>query len=262
MKKIVFLISFFLLFMFISCETTEGYNSSYSTGNTSNDPDAFRSSILYKTDIDEFYKVLEKTSDIPEECKLAQDEAPKIYYSNQLYSDLYFLRANYYYIIGYASWNGAAESVNKIEKNAEKLCKRYGAKVALYSYEYTDTRSGWTTYGSYSIKRYDCNIYLLVPFTQSYIQMPKIGIEWRDLETSDRLEAQRNTGAYITIVYEKSPAFYANLTKGDILIEMNGVPILDSDSVHLASRFIDTGSIVTLKYLRNGVEKEAAFTVY
>ena len=80
--------------------------------------------------------------------------------------------------------------------------------------------------------------------------------------TDEELEAQRNTGAYISIVYEKSPAFYANLTKGDILIEMNGVPILDSESVHLATRFVTAGNIVTLKYLRNGVEKEAAFTVY
>ena len=262
MKKIAFMLSFLFLFIFISCETTEGYSSTYNTGSTESDPDAFRSSIFYKTDIDEFYKVLVKTSEIPTECKLAQDEEPKIYYTSDFSSDLYFLQSNYYYAIGYAGWNGAAESVNKIEKNAEKLCKRYGAKVALYSYEYTDTRSGWTTYGSYSIKRYDCSIYLFVPYPQSYIQMPKVGIEWRDLNASDRLEAQRNTGAYISIVYEKSPAFYANLTKGDILIEMNGVPILDSESVHLATRFVTAGNIVTLKYLRNGVEKEAAFTVY
>lgn len=247
MRKILNSFCLVFLFIFVSCETTEGVTSS---------------SYSNRTDIDEFYKVLKPSSEIPAECKLAPDEEPKIYYTNDFSSDLYYLQSNYYYAIGYAGWNGTAESVNKIEKNAQKLCKRYGAKIALYSYEYTDTRSGWTQYGSYAIKRYDCNIYLFVPYEKSYIQMPKIGIEWRDLNASDRLSAQRNTGAYISIVYEKSPAFYANLSKGDILTEINGVQILDSDSVFLASRFITSGSVVNIKYLRNGVEKTATLTVY
>lgn len=245
MRKFLYTVSFLLLFTFVGCETTEGV-SSYSN----------------RTDIDEFYKVLKSSNEIPDECKLAADEQPKIYYTNDFESDLYFLQSNYYYAIGYAGWNGTAEGVNKIEKNAEKLCRRYGAKVALYSYEYTDTRNGWTQYGSYAIKRYDCNIYLFVPYEKSYIQMPKIGIEWRDLNASDRLAIQRNTGAYIAIVYEKSPAFYANLSKGDILTEINGTQILDSNSVYLATMYLTSGSPVTLKYLRNGVEKTASFTIY
>ena len=140
--------------------------------------------------------------------------------------------------------------------------EEYGAKVALYSYAYTDTRSSWTQYGSYAIKRYDCTLYLFAPYEQSYVQTPKIGIEWRDLNPSDRLAAQRNTGAYIAVVYEKSPAFYANLAKGDIITEINGIQIIDSGSVHSATRLLTTGSPVTMKYLRNGVEKSASFNVY
>ena len=236
-------ISLTLSFIFLGCETTSGVSST-------------------RTDIDEFYKVIKNSNEIPEECKLSADEEPKIYYSSDFSSDLYFLQSNYYYAIGYAGWNGTAESVNKIEANAKKLCRRYGAKVALYSYEYTDTRSGWTQYGSYAIKRYDCNIYLFVPYETSYIQMPKIGIEWRDLNASDRLSTQRNTGAYISVVYEKSPAFYANLSRGDIITEINGIQILDSNSVFTASMFLSGGSPVTIKYLRNGIENTAAFNVY
>ncbi len=241
--KIAFIALVFPLILLISCETTEGIGSG-------------------RTDIDEFYHVIKNTYEIPEECRLAADEEPKIYYSNNFDSDLYFLRSIYYYPIGYAGWNGTAESVNKIESNAKKLCKRYGAKVALYSYEYTDTRSGWTQYGSYAIKRYDCNIYLFVPYEKDYIQMPKIGIEWRDLNSSDRLSAQRNTGAYISLVYEKSAAFYANLSPGDIIIEINGSPIIDAASVHAATLFLTAGSPVTIKYLRNGTEHTAEFNVY
>ena len=243
MKKMLFILFTIFLFYFISCETTEGLGHG-------------------STDIDEFYRVLKNTSEIPEECRLGVDEEPKIYYASDFDSDFYLLRSLYYYPIGYAGWNGTADSVNKIEKNAGILCKKYGAKVALYSYEYTDTRSGWTQYGSYAIKRYDCNLYLFVPYEKSYIQMPKIGIEWRDLNASDRLSAQRNTGAYISVVYEKSAAFYANLSKGDIITEINGIQIIDSDSVFTATMFLTSGSPVTIKYLRNGFEHTAEFNVY
>lgn len=231
------------LFVFPSCETTDGISSG-------------------KTDIDEFYHIIKNTSEIPEECRLATDEEPKIFYANDLDSDFYFLRSMYYYPIGYAVWNGAAESVNKIEKNAKILCKKYGAKVALYSYEYTDTRSGWTQYGSYAIKRYDCTLYLFAPYEQNYIQLPKIGIEWRDLNASDRLSAQRNTGAYITVVYEKSSAFYANLSRGDIITEINGMPIIDANSVHTATMFLTEETPITIKYLRNGIENTVTLYVY
>lgn len=243
-KKNLLLSFIFISILFTSCESTSGLGNPNST------------------DIDEYYRVLKESYEIPEECKLGLDEEPKIYYSDNVDSDLYSLRSWYYYPIGYASLNGPVSTVNKLESNAKKLCKRYGAKVALYSYEYTDTRSGWTQYGSYNIKRYDCSIWLFVPYEKSYIQMPKMGIEWRDLNTSDRLSAQRNTGAYISLVYEKSAAFYANLAKGDIIIEINGIEIIDSSSIHVATLGLTSGSPVTIKYLRYGRENTASFNIY
>jgi S1-C subfamily serine protease len=76
------------------------------------------------------------------------------------------------------------------------------------------------------------------------------------------LSAQRNTGAYVTLVYEKSAAFYANLAKGDIIIEINGIEILDANSVHNATLFLTSGSPVTIKYLRYGRENTASFNIY
>ena len=35
----------------------------------------------YSTDIDEFYRVIKQSYEIPEECKLKEGEDPKIYYS-------------------------------------------------------------------------------------------------------------------------------------------------------------------------------------
>ena len=249
MRRIIYTCLLLTSFFFLSCKSTDELN--------------YNGVPIEDTDIDEFYTVVVPTSEIPEECRLASYEEPKIFYASNLDSDLYLLRSNYHYVIGYATWNGPASSVNDIEKNAKVLCKNYGAKIAVYSYEYTDTRSGWTqTFGSYSIKRYDCSLYLFVPYERSYIEQPKLGIAWRDLNTSERLSAQRNTGAYIAVVYEKSAAFYANLSKGDIITEINGVPIIDSDSVYYATMFLRAGDSVMIKYLRNGFEQTAEFEVY
>lgn len=96
-----------------------------------------------------------------------------------------------------------------------------------------------------------------MPYEEAYIQTPKIGIEWCDLDSSDRLATQRNTGAYITLVYEKSPAFYANLAKGNIIIE-----IWDANSIHTATMLLTEGSPVTIIFLRYGRENTASFNVY
>ena len=251
----------FFIFLFsiisISCESTSEFENSYNTNNNRSS-----SSSRYKTDIDKYYKVLVESDKISDECKLGENEEPEIFYSDDIDTDLYTLRSWYYYPIGYAGLNGPASTVNNLESNAKKLCKRYGAKVALYTYEYTDTRSGWTQYGSYNIKRYDCSIYLFVPYEKSYIQKPKIGIEYRDLDSSDRLKAKRNTGAYITVVYEKSAAFYANLARGDIIIEINGIEILDSDTVFLATFMLEKDNQVVIKYLRNDKENTIAFKIF
>lgn len=244
-KSISSVFSIFSLLLFISCETID----SVSSNNT-------------KTDIDEYYTVIKKSYEIPNECKLKPDEEPEIFFTNQFSTDFYTLQSYYFYPIGYTGWNGTAKGVNEMEQYAKKLCRRYGAKLALCSYEYTDTRSGWTQYGSYEIKRYDCNIYLFVLHERSYIQMPKIGIAWRDMNSAERLEAKRNTGAYISVVYEKSPAFYANLSRGDIIIEINGQPIFDGNSVHSATAYLTAGSLVNMKYLRNGQEHTSEFTIY
>lgn len=208
----------------------------------------------YATDIDKFYDVIYPRYKIPEECILKEDENPEIFSSSDISADIYYLRSIYYYPIGVASWNGTAESVNDIRKNAEKLCRKYGATVALYDYEYTGTRNGWTQYGSYSIDRYDCDVWLFVSYEESYILQPKIGIEWRDLEPAERIAAKRNTGAYIGLIYHGSPAFYANLAKGDIIIAIDDTPIYNADSIHQVFKNLNVGDWITITYIRDGKE--------
>ena len=76
------------------------------------------------------------------------------------------------------------------------------------------------------------------------------------------MAVRRNTGAYISLVYEKSPAFYANLAKGDVIIEINGTEILDANSINAATIFLTAGSPVTIRYLRYGRENTVSFNIY
>ena len=82
------------------------------------------------------------------------------------------------------------------------------------------------------------------------------------MTNAERQKIQRNTGAYIDIVFDKSPAFYANIMPGDIVIEINGVEIIDKTLIYAMSLLLEEDSIVNIKYLRNGQEYEKSFLVH
>jgi hypothetical protein len=225
------IILFFSSFFFFSCVTTGG--------------------------IEDFYKSNFSENELTPECYLQEGEEPSAYYSSDLSNDINFLRSNYYQILGYSTFNGPAKGDVLIE-NVKNMCKLKKAKIGLYNYEYTDTRHGvYTTYGggisSYDIKRYDYTIILFVKLPNWYIQNQTSGFKVKDLDSNSRMALQRNTGAVIDVVYNKSNAFFANVIRNDILIEINGVPILNADDYY---NFISTysGTTFSLKLIRNGQE--------
>ena len=87
----------------------------------------------------------------------------------------------------------------------------------------------------------------------------RVGLSTRDLETSDRISLGQNTGAYVSIVYQDSPAFYANLAPGDIITEAYGVTIYDSASLDNIFNSLTSEDTIELKYVRNGIERECSF---
>lgn len=258
MKNFIFLS--FLSFLFFSCTTTSAVNKFYSE---------WKSVDLISTD-----------------CKLSDEEEPNVFYSDDINSDIYYLRSNYYYIIGNSAWNGPAKG-NNLKKEIIEKCKELGSKVALYTWNYTDTKNGaysvpHTNYNSYtdsngfvrsytttsystnyySIDRYDYDVYFFVPYEDWYIKRPKLGIETRDLNSDDRMNFHRDTGVYIAVVYENSPAFYANITRGDIITKINDRNVITSQDYYDALESIKAGDIVKVAYSRNGIENKIEIKIF
>lgn len=241
------------------------------------------------TNVAKFYTEVHSIESVPKECRLAENENPKVFYSSDIQSDLYFMRSNYFQVIGYSAWNGSVDAGGEeaLMSDIISFCKDKGAKAAIYSKKYTDTRNGiysvplvnnnyytdsngyihsytTTSYmtSSYSVNRYNHDVYFFVPYSLSYIKAPKIGIEFRELDSADRIKLQRNTGICVDIVYENSPAFFANLSRGDVIIEINGENILNAESYNSISSKLSVNDSVEIKYIRNGKEEKTAFKIF
>ncbi len=68
---------------------------------------------------------------------------------------------------------------------------------------------------------------------------------------------ERNTGAVIEIVVEKSPAFYTNVLPGDVLIKINGVDVRDAaHAIKLMTQINTNDKTATFTVIRNNKEKQ------
>jgi len=179
---------------------------------------------------------------------LRQNEEPRVISSSDISNDLFGYLSRHYIVIGYSGWNGhSTEIVDEIKQHSKNI----GATIALYSVEYTDTRYGSSYYqgtgGTYSVRRYDYTAYFLVEF----IDDVGFGLEIIDLNARRRQEYQRNTGAFVNIVYTNTPAFYANIIRNDIIISINNIEILNAND---GWRIIDNfskGDSIRIEVIRN-----------
>ena len=65
-------------------------------------------------------------------------------------------------------------------------------------------------------------------------------------------------GALVGDVSSGSPAEKSGLQKGDIIVELNGKPIADSNQLRMSISMMAPDSTVNLKVLRNGGERDMA----
>ena len=80
----------------------------------------------------------------------------------------------------------------------------------------------------------------------------RIGLHFADMNTAERLSSKQNTGAYVDIVYEDSPAFYANIFPGDIVVSVNGKAVYDSDSFYRVLNNSKYGDRLKITLIRDG----------
>ena len=122
----------------------------------------------------------------------------------------------------------------------------------------TGTYSGTsTTYGTQAVpitthqRRYETAYY----FVKSS-KKPKLGIFMQDLTIEQRSQLGRNTGVFIEFVYEDSPAFYANILGGDVLIAVDDNPVINyQQALQLLTSISSIKNSLKLTFLRHNQEK-------
>jgi len=224
----------FILLGLASTSTTPSVNNNSSTNSSSSNKSSNSKKFFdfyepFKSPEDRGYNVI----------RLNKNEEPKILSSSDINNDYFEMLSDYYVCLGATSFNGPSED---IIDSIKEQCKRIGATIALYSIEYA-----YTT-GSYNIRRYDYSVYYFVKFTDDV----GFGIRLTDLDVRERQNYKRNTGAVVYIVYKRTPAFYSNIFRGDIIVKINGKEILDADDGDLVLYLLSKGDTVNIEILRDG----------
>jgi len=230
MKMYRLITTTFLGLFLISCESTPSFSRWYESW----------------IDINKYSNVI----------TLREGEEPRIIRSSNIDNDFFEIRSDHYTCIGDTGFNGPDQNITN---DIKRQCRQNGATIALYSVNYTDTRYGSSYYkgsgGTYSIRRYDYQVYYFVPLLYTFQLI--FGIDGIDLSNKLRQEIGRNTGVYVNIVYKDTPAFYTNILRGDVIIRINNYMINNyKDFLDIYDSFY-TSKEVEVEYVR----KSQTYTV-
>ncbi|MBS1766174.1 MAG: PDZ domain-containing protein [Acidobacteria bacterium] len=199
----------------------------------------------------------------------ASPEQATIYsYSDDRAKDDRAMMENGFVLLGYSSFNGGARAASQSAIQAQ--AKIVGASVVLTTSQFTNSVSGsipytvqnpsqmvvtnttgtanaygsggwasgsyqgtsttWipggtaTNYIPYTIQRYDF-------FASYWIKRQfHFGAYTADLTPELRARIQRNQGVVVTLIVKGTPAYYANLLVGDIIVRLNGHDVSDARS--------------------------------
>lgn len=77
------------------------------------------------------------------------------------------------------------------------------------------------------------------------------GTLWRDLNDQERQELQSNKGVFVRVVVDNSPAYQADILPGDILLAVDGEPVLNQESISNLLR-ARAGQKIALSVYRRG----------
>lgn len=85
------------------------------------------------------------------------------------------------------------------------------------------------------------------------IKPPRLGVQVTDLTFDIQQEIESNKGMLITAVVRDSPAFNADIVRGDVLTKIGNVEIYDSEIIHQAVQQYE-GQKVPIVLIRDGKE--------
>ena len=198
-----------------------------------------------------------------------------------------------YVPLGYTAFNGPSGTLDDVRAQA----RRVGASIVLVTSDFTGTRTSsgvipvpTTTTTNHSFNNHS-TIYgtggsvqifgnttgsstthgqTYVPFTnqvdrydQTSLYLVKSNIKYRfglrfgDLTSADRSALKRNTGVKVGVVIERTPAFYANVLPGDVIVRVDDQDV--RDQAHAMQLMNDVpvnrvSSVLTI--LRDGQERD------
>jgi hypothetical protein len=215
---------------------------------------------------------------------LQPGEQPEVYSTDDMERDARDLRSKNYVAIGSSSFNGGAASKDAVIQQAKDI----GAKVVLVQRKYTGTQTSTiplfipstqtsqtsgmiygtggsanytgttTTYGTNVVPmtsqqdRFDQGALYFVEHRPKM----KFGVSFAPLTLKQRTHLDRNTGAFVDVVFEGYPAFNAELLPNDVVIAVNGAKIYGpQDTMELLGQVPYGGSVV-LTVLRRGEQRD------
>ncbi|MGF6412398.1 PDZ domain-containing protein [Paraburkholderia sp. MM5482-R1] len=178
-------------------------------------------------------------------------------------------------LLGYSSFNGKEASERQVKQQAETVkadrvlvyAKYSGTERSVVPLTLPNTATATTNYygsGGYgsatttvngttttmlpvSVRRYD----QMATFWIRAIPNPILGIDMRDLTPQQRATFQTNKGVTVNAVQKDTPAYNADLLKGDVLKSVESVEVTDG---HELQRLLQklAGHQVKIEFLRDG----------
>ncbi len=123
-----------------------------------------------------------------------------------------------------------------------------GINTAIFS------RSGGSNGIGFAIPSNLAKIYATTAIDGGKVQRPWLGarIENMTRDLVDALGLSRVTGAFVSKVYDKSPAFYAGLKTEDVIVKVDGFEVNDTRSVNYRLTTKGVGNTSEITVIRNG----------
>lgn len=159
----------------------------------------------------------------------------KIFTSSNTTNDIKELNRNGYWLIGVSAFQGPLQSQDAVMVQANKV----GADVVLLSSAYL--RSQQVT-----VVRFQ---YVAGFFRK--IRPPIFGIIGIPLPSEIRQQLERNTGVFVWVVANDSPAFNANILEGDVILKMNGEDVMSVADL-TKKNVMFAGQKIDVEIWRNG----------
>lgn len=201
-------------------------------------------------------------------------DKPTITFGNDPKTDAQQMLENGYVLIGYSSFiapnnrhsgtsalRGQAESVHasrvllythpydEMHKNVPFFTPSYSSGTVVDNYGNSATYSGSSSTMSFVPVIIYRNSFLAAFWVKEKSLI--LGVHTRNLTEDEHREIDSNSGVKVLAVMKKSPAFYANIFKGDIILKINSEDVFDT--VDLNRKLHDhAGDQIALSLLRNG----------